>query len=158
MEKAQFLDRTKRSYAEWQTWLEKLDDEQMLQPGMSGEWSAKDVIAHITWHEREMVNLLRARKLVGSHLWELKLDDRNAIIYTENQGRELDEVRAEADQVHADLLRLLEDLPEEALNDPAYFPGMLPEWEPWRLFAENIYEHYEDHSPQVKAWLERESP
>ena len=105
-----------------------------------------------------MVNLLRAGKLVGSPLWDLKLDDRNAVIYSENKERSLDEVRAEAAQVHADLMEQLEKLAEAALNDPAHFPGMLPEWEPWKLIAENTFEHYEDHSPQVKAWLERKPP
>lgn len=158
MDKTQLMNRIQHSYDEWKTWLLHLDEEQMLQPGMSGDWCAKDIIAHITWHEREMVNLLRAREFGGSELWQLSTDERNAAIYELCKDRNLNEVRAEAALVHMELLHQLVDLPEEALQDPAHFPGMPLDWRPWQLIAENTYEHYEDHCPQVKAWLERKPP
>jgi hypothetical protein len=41
----------------------------MLVPMGAGKWTVKDVIAHITWHERQMIGLLEGRALVGSPWW-----------------------------------------------------------------------------------------
>ena len=52
--KEQFIDAIRRSRAEWDFTLAQLDEIQLLAPGACGEWSVKDVSAHLTWHEREM--------------------------------------------------------------------------------------------------------
>ena len=61
---------------------------------MVGKWSVKDLVAHITWSESEMVGVLAGRALVGSDLWSLTNDERNEIVYQQNRDRPLDEVLA----------------------------------------------------------------
>ena len=51
--------------------LAEVDSERMLEPGLPGGWSLKDVIAHVNWYEQEMVVLLETQELAGSELWEL---------------------------------------------------------------------------------------
>ena len=155
IDKEQFINRIRRSRKAWEKALLLLDDHTLQQPGFSGEWSGKDVIAHITWHEKEMNGLIGAHALVGSELWHLPLDQRNAAIYAENKDRSLDGVRQEARQVYAQLLKLLDTLSEEDLHDPGRFSDMPPDWQPWTLIAENTYEHYDDHLPQALAFLAR---
>jgi hypothetical protein len=110
------------------------------------------VIAHITWHEKEMIGLIEAHALVGSELWDLPLDRRNAVIYDRNKDRSLEDVQQEARQVYAQLLERLDTLSEADLHDPGRFPNMPPDWQPWKLIAENTYEHYDDHLSQALAF------
>lgn len=123
----------------------------MLEPGVGGEMSLKDIIAHVSWYEREMVGLLRGRALVGSPWWELPLDERNAKILAENRDRPLAEVTAEAKQVNEDLLAALQDLREQELAAPHAFAGMPPEWLPWQVIASNTYVHYPQHAADIEA-------
>ena len=109
------------------------------------------MIAHITWGKREGIGLIRARALVGSDLWRLSEDDRNAAVYAQNKDRPLDDVLAESHQVHTDYLAALESLSEEELNDPAHFKGMPPTWRPWRTLYDP--HHYPHHAADIRAWL-----
>ncbi len=150
--KPQLLDKIRRSRAKLNALLAGMDPLLMTRPG-AGDWSVKDVLAHITWHEREMLNVIRAHALVGSGLWDLPLDQRNAVIYNKNKDRALKEVLDESATIFKALTQALQTLTEEDLHDPSRFPNMPPDWQPWDLFAQNTYEHYQDHLADLQAWL-----
>ena len=150
---SQLLELIQQGRRQWDDLLAQVSEERMTQPGVAGDWSVKDIIAHISWHEREMVGVLGSHALVGSELWNLPMDQRNAQIFAENEQRSLEEVRAEASEVFPQLCEGLGTLAEEDLTDPGRFPGMPLEWKPWSLIANNTYEHYEQHIPDVRAWL-----
>src|SRR5262249_54248648 len=103
MEKAVFLANLDAERAGWDVELAEVERAHMSLPSAAGEWSVKDLIAHVTWFEREMVDLLRDRALAGSDLWMLPQDKRNAAIYAENRDRPLDDVLAEARRVYPGL-------------------------------------------------------
>jgi hypothetical protein len=111
-------------------------------------------MAHITWHEKEMVGLLQARALVGSDLWYLPTDERNLEIYKQNRDRELADIQTETGQVFPLLMSLLETLTQDELDNPARFAEMPAEWLPWEVIASNTYEHYDHHIEQVSSWLD----
>lgn len=155
MDKATFLETLQVERADWEALLAELDAHQMTQPVVPGEWSVKDIIAHVTWHEREMVGVLRARALAGSDLWNLPLDDRNGVIYEQNRHRSLDDVRAEAETVFQQLVAGLHDISDEELINPLCFRDMPADWQPWKIIADNSFDHYRDHGAQIRAWRER---
>ena len=130
----------------------------MTESGVVGEWSVKDVIAHITWHEREMVGVLRARALVGSDLWNLPLDQRNAAIFEQNRHRPLSDVLTEAQQIFPHLVELVQTLDDQDLIDPSRFAQMPADWQPWQVIASNSFEHYRAHIPDLRAWLNTQYP
>ena len=148
-----FLQRLRSGRAQWEATLDDVGMERMEVPGVAGAWTLKDVIAHISWHELEMIDVLQARALRGSDLWQLEREERNAAIYEANRDRPLDEVLAEAAQAYRDLEALVEMLDDDDLNDPARFANMPDEWEPWRVIASNCYGHYQQHIPDIRAWL-----
>jgi muconolactone delta-isomerase len=154
MNQAALLDVIRSEWALWEALLDEIDEAQMIQPGVAGEWSVRDIVAHITWFEREMVGTLQARALAGSDLWQLPADQRNARIFEENRDRPLHDVLAEAQQVHQQLLGEVEALAEDDLVDPHRFPGMPEDWQPWKVIADNSNEHYRDHSQDVRMWLD----
>ncbi len=147
MKRDELLQKIREARAQWEAALATLDDAVLVRPGFAGTWSAKDVIAHIAWHEREMIEMIRAHALVGSGLWHLPLHERNDAIYQANRDRALGDVRREAAAVYAELVKELETLSDEDLVDPGRFPGMPAEWLPWDVIAGNTYEHYLDHLP-----------
>lgn len=134
--------------------LARVPRDRMEEPILSGGWSVKDVVAHITWSEHEMVGVLRQKALVGSPLWGLGQDARNAIVYAENRDRDLDDVLSEEQRVYAELLPLLEMLTSEELIDGDRWEQMLPDVPPWRIFAGSTFQHYEDHAAAIADWLE----
>jgi uncharacterized damage-inducible protein DinB len=143
----------KTSRERWESALAGIEDARLLEPGVAGAWSLKDIIAHITWFEREMIEVVTARALVGSDYWQFPPDERNAIIYKENRDRSLDEVRMEAKLVFGVLLDALATLTDDELIDPARFEGMPPDWVPLEIIAQNTFEHYEAHRVGVEGWL-----
>ncbi|HVG01021.1 MAG TPA: DinB family protein [Chloroflexia bacterium] len=154
IDKATLLNNVKSSRSRLDALLATFTDEQMARSGAEGDWSVKDVIAHITWHEREIVNMLRARSLeegVASELWGLPTHERNQAIYEGNQDRSLQDVLAESKQVYVELDELLAGLSEADLTDPGRYKDMPAEWQPWKLIAENTYEHYHDHAEAIGA-------
>lgn len=82
---SEFVADVRRARAEWDALVDRINRAEMSTPGFCGTWSLKDVIAHLTWYEREMVGMLKARAFVGSSYWELPLDGRNALIFEESQ-------------------------------------------------------------------------
>ena len=156
MDKRTFLATLRHDHTQWDALLAQIASERMDQPGVAGDWSIKDIVAHVTWFEREMVGMMETHALVGSDLWNLPSDERNAAIYEQNRARDLDDVLAEAQQVFRQLVAALEQLSNVDFNDPARFPGMPPDWTPWEVIAGNSYEHYGHHIPSIRAWLDQQ--
>ncbi len=146
MKKAEFMQTLQEEHRRWEARLAQFPDDVALPMG----WRLKDLLAHVTWYEREMLNVIRSRKLVGSPHWDLPLDRRNAVIYEENQARPWPEVIAESRQVYQQLLEALETLTDEDLADAGHFAEMPEAWKPWEMIASNTYEHYQQHFPDLK--------
>ncbi|UCH59714.1 MAG: ClbS/DfsB family four-helix bundle protein [Anaerolineales bacterium] len=156
--KAELLEWVTASRSAWEELLADLHPADMEIPGVVGKWSIKDLVAHITWSEKQMVGMLKDRALVGSELWELGTDERNQVVYQQNKGRLLEEVLSEAQYIYTQLLSLLKGLNEPELYAAAYFKNMPPDWLPWRIIAGNTYLHYQEHSQDVQAWLADKTP
>lgn len=154
MKKAEFINRVKTGRGEWIELLSMVDAELMLEPGQEGEWSAKDILAHVMWYEREMLGMLKTRALVGSDLWELPLNERNAAVHDELKEMTLDEVRQEADCVFTALIEQLYLLPEEAYGDSGCFEHMPAEWMPWDVMAGSTFRHYAEHTESIRRLAE----
>ena len=154
MTKAQYMEMLHTERARWDALLDEVGEARMTEPGVAGKWSVKDVIAHVTWSEREMVGVLRERALGGSELWRVNEDERNAAVYEQNRDRPLDEVLRESREVYQQLLELLEDVTDEDLNDNSRFRNMIPGVPLWQLLDGNTAHHYRAHASGVRAWLD----
>ena len=153
MDKATFMKMLQETRGQWEELLAQIDEEHMLQPGATGKWSVKDVIAHVMDGERELVQIMHTHVVTGSELWNLSDDERNEIVYQQNRERPLQEIRSEEQQAYANLLAAAQTLSDDDLNDPHHFQRMPEEWVPWRIFAGNSFKHYQDHMPALRAWV-----
>jgi len=154
VDKRDLIRRIESARRGWDDLLAQVPDDLALKPGTEGELSAKDLVAHVTWYEREVVKMLRTRTMDVSGLWALSPDERNAAIYRQVRDMSLEDVRAESVRVCAALLEQLELLPEEAYHDAARFADMPPDWVPWELIAGNTIWHYPDHTVAIRRLLE----
>jgi uncharacterized damage-inducible protein DinB len=109
MDKDIFLVNIADNWQIWQALLAQVSPEKLEQPGAAGAWSLKDIIAHVTWHEGQMLDVVRTRALRGSPWWSLSLDERNRLIYEEVRDKPLEAVLRESQDVHAALVAALQD-------------------------------------------------
>ena len=156
--KAQLLNDLKDEQAQWEALLGDIGEEHMTQPGVAGDWSIKDIVAHLTgWRSRSVGRfqaVLRHEPLPPTP-WppHLQTDDEiNAWIYTSNRDRSLSDVLQESRAVFLQLVDTLDAFPEAELLDSKRFEWMGDE--PWNGAA--FFGHFHDeHDPDMRAWLER---
>ncbi|HEX7733689.1 MAG TPA: DinB family protein [Ktedonobacteraceae bacterium] len=154
MDKGTFMETLHATRAEWESLLAEIGEERMLLAGANGEWSVKDLLAHIMWGEREVVGVCQARALVGSDLWQMTDDERNPIMVSWYRDSTLQAVLSEEREVYAQLLAEVEKLSAEDLNDARNFRDMPPAWLPWQVISGCSFKHYRDHMPTLRAWLD----
>lgn len=166
-DKAELLVRLERERAAWDALLAKVPREAMARPGVEGDWSVKDVVAHVMAYERWTAAQLRAER-EGRRATDLEqygtddapaiaeatdLDERNAAIHDQHRALPADEVLSLADQIFAELKAVIEALTEEELANPdggSWWPG-----EPLlEVIPVQTYRHYHQHRPSLEAWIE----
>jgi hypothetical protein len=154
--KEQLLDLLCAARAEWDAALARIPLGWMIEPGVEGEWSVKDIVAHSTWGEREAIGVAQARALVGSELWQLPQDERNRAVFEQNRHRDLSDVLADSVDVFARFVAALEPLSQDDLNDPDRFVGLPTGWRPWRI----LYDpgHYAAHLRSIRTWWRGHAP
>jgi hypothetical protein len=162
MNKSELLNWLEKEYQHWEILLDGIGPARMDQPGVNGDWSMKDIVAHLTGWNRWLVARLQAAgrgKSEPSPPWPAHLqtdDEINAWIYESNRGRLVREVRDETHQVHQQLLAVIEGLPDDVrieTIEPAYYLVWVDEQ---RFPAGEFFDHFhDDHEPDVRAWLAR---
>ena len=159
MKKSELLNWLQEEYQKWEALLDQIGPRRMEQPGVNGDWSMKDVIAHLTGWNRWLVVRLQAA-LRGEPEppppWPAHLqtdDDINAWIYESNRGRSLHEILDETQQVFQQLLTVIEGLPDEVRIEPEW---RLVWVDNHRFPAGEFFDHFhDDHEPDVQSWLAR---
>ena len=157
MKKSELLNWLQEEYRKWEEFLDQIGTTRMDQPGVNGDWSMKDIIAHLTGWNRWLVIRLQAAGRSDPEPpppWPAHLhtdDEINAWIYEANRRRSVREVLDEMHQVYQQLLAAIESLPEELRIE-----------QEWRLVwlngqrfpAGEFFDHFhDDHEPDVRAWL-----
>src|SRR5438874_6304159 len=129
------------AWADLDPLLHSLAPEQMTTPGVVGEWSVKDVMAHLaSWWAEANAELERMR--FGTFRLERRdIDEVNRRFYEANRDLDLGTVHAELYASRNKALEALWRLPE--LSPPA------EEW-----FEESGPLHYAEHLPDLGRFVE----
>jgi len=130
----------------------------MEQPGVNGEWSMKDLIAHLYygWQSKLIASIQAAQRGEPEPPppWPAHLhtdDEINAWIYEINKGRSLREVLDESRQSFQQLLAVIEGLPDDVRIEPEWHLVWLGDK---RFPVGEFFDHFhDDHEPDVRAWL-----
>jgi hypothetical protein len=157
---ARLADILRAERAQWNALLDQVGLDRMEIPGVEGEWSAKELVAHLTWYEQAVVEgaqqVLSSKTFTRRRPESVGLDEMNAQIAEESRARSASAVLAEADTVFDQLLAVITACPQNLLNDPRLL-GLPDDMPPWMRVANNSYAHYRQHEPALRAWLARNS-
>src|SRR3712207_2783768 len=157
MTKTRLLETLRAKRAEWDAVLADVPADRMTEPGVAGEWSVKDIIAHLTYYERWIADRLREQlrgeSYVPTALDAMSDDARNDVIYQQNRNRPVADVLAESRQAFQDLLDGVEAHAEAFLIEPQQFEGAPQPITIWHLLRGDVYDHYGQHIPSIKHWL-----
>ncbi len=121
-------------------------------PGPQTDWSIKDLIAHLTYWEQDM--LAHVGNSALGFVPPGEVDAVNVRVFETNKDRPLAEIQADFRRSLEQIDELVGCLSDAELNrtDRAPKPMAL-----WQYIAEETYEHYrDDHLPDVRAWAQRE--
>lgn len=153
--RATLLDTIERERAHWHDLVAEVGD-RAEEPGPMGEWSFKDLAAHLLgWRERTIARLMAASAgtTPPGAPWPAELDDDDAIngwIHDRHAHRTAADVMADVDTSYQRLADAINRMPESMVAD-CRFP-----WLDGRTLVEvDLFGHlHDEHEPSIRAWLD----
>jgi hypothetical protein len=152
-------DRIRADREFWRDLVAEVGREHMHEPGPMGEWTFKDLAAHLAaWRNYRipMIVAVTRGEPVPAPPWPAGLgeDDYDAInawLQRRDSDRSLDDVLDDYDGSFERLAVALEALPERVAHDPNGLPWMDGEAAVDADFTEHLHG---EHAPAVRAWLD----
>ncbi len=127
-----------------------LTDSQMTEPGIMGDWSVKDILAHVTTWEEEALKalpiILQGSKPPRYSIVYGGIDAFNALRSQQKHNLSLSAVLEQLNETHHKLLDYIKSVPEEQFTQETGFLRRL------RL---DTYSHYRLHARAIREWREQ---
>ncbi len=127
-----------------------LTDPQLLESGVTGDWSVRDIIAHVTTWEEEALKHLpliiaggrppRYSAAYGG------IDAFNAQTTEQKRGLSLADVRRQQEDIHRQLVAFIRSAPEDQF---------IRDTRARRRLRLDTYGHYPLHTEAIREWRER---
>ncbi len=166
MDKSEFIANLRSERAKLERLFEAVGTRRMDIAGVSGLYSTKDVIAHLTGYELTLVKWLKeargGRVYVDAVLDQPDVDARNVILYQANKSNSAADIVRTFQETFDELeecVRLVQD--DELTNADLTAWFVVPRWhrkqELWRCIANDSYEHHDQHISDIERWLEENS-
>lgn len=150
MTRQQLLDKLEKAWADLKASYAGMSEAQMMQPGVTGEWSVKDILAHVTTWEEEalrMMPVILENKTPPRYADQYGgLNAFNAQMSAQKRDLPLAEVLAQLDATHRRLIEYVQRAPDDQITRETRFRRRL------RL---DTYSHYPEHARAIRAWRER---
>jgi Protein of unknown function (DUF1706) len=158
VKKTETLQRLKDSREAFLKAIDGLTDEAMVEPGVVGEWSLRDLFVHLTLWEAELVTTLYyvklGRKPPAGTVTSESMDQKNARWHAENKDRPLERARTDFAAVRQQTLRRVRALTQAEIDHAEKLTWLegapLEKW-----IASDTYEHEAEHLQQIREWRER---
>ena len=152
MNKGQLLNKLEQAWALFTEAYAGLSAEQLVEPGVMGDWSVKDILAHVTTWEQESLKYLPLIIQGGSPpRYSVKyggIDAFNAQMREQKRGLSLSDVLRQLDETHRRLIDYVQSAPEEQIRQETRFR---------RRLRFDTYRHYQEHASVIWEWRERTS-
>ncbi|MBA2450341.1 MAG: ClbS/DfsB family four-helix bundle protein [Chloroflexi bacterium] len=126
-------------------------DSRLVEPGVMGDWSVKDILAHVTTWEEEALKHLPLIVEGGRpprYVTYGGIDAFNAQMTEQKRGRSLSDVRRQLIETHRRLVDFIQSAPEDQLTGETRFRRRL------RL---DTYGHYPEHAEAIRQWRAQRS-
>src|SRR4051794_19582635 len=152
MDKRALLRRLDAAWTEFRGSYESLTDSALTEPGVSGEWSIRDTIAHITtWEEEALKHLPGVLEGIRPPRYSVTyggIDAFNDEMMRRKSALTLAELIEQAEDTHRRIIALVESVSEDQITRETRFRHRL------RL---DTYSHYALHPRAIRLWREREA-
>jgi hypothetical protein len=158
MTKQQLLDQLARERRLWEALLAEIGPARMELPGVTGDWTMKDTIAHITtWWRREVARLAAAQRdeRPPDHPPQSEVKVINQWVYLTSRDRPLAHVLRDEQEAWQQGVTIIQALPEEMLSAPNRFAWMNGRALSDGIFDDLVKHFHEEHEPLIRAWLEQ---
>jgi hypothetical protein len=150
MDRPQLLKRIERAWRDFHQSYAGLTEAELLAPNVTGAWSVRDIIAHVsTWEEEALTHLpsiLEGHRPPRYSVTYGGIDAFNALMTTRKAGLSFTEVLRQQDEIHQRLIALLERVPEQEIASDTRFR---------RRLRADTYGHYPKHTAAIRRWRER---
>jgi hypothetical protein len=147
MDRRQLLTRLENAWQTFQASYTGLSDRELVEPGVTGVWSVRDILAHVSsWEEEALKHLpliLKGEKPPRYSVSYGGIDAFNRLVTERKRSLSLDEVRRQARETHVKLLSFLESVPEREFRTETPFRHRV------RL---DTYSHYAKHGEAIRRW------
>jgi uncharacterized protein (TIGR03083 family) len=134
-----------------------LNDAEMVEPGVCGDWSVKDILAHLVAWEQLFLGWYAAgrrgetSKTPAPDLNWRQLDILNRRIYEQHRDDPLDDVRAAFATSYRDFVATVRAIPEEDLFAPNRF-AWTGHWTQVAFVRGNSSSHYLWAKTLIRKW------
>jgi hypothetical protein len=149
MDKQQLLKQLEKAWTAIKESYAGLPDAQMMEPGVMGNWSVKDTLAHVTTWEEEALKYLPLILTGGRpprYSQSGGINAFNAQMREQKRDLTLSEVLRQLDETHRRLIDYIQSVPEEQFTRETRFRHRL------RL---DTYSHYPEHVKAIQEWRKR---
>ena len=147
MNRAQLLARLDKAWTAFTTSYADLSEADLLTPGVTGEWSIRDIIAHVTWWEGEALqhlpHILRGETPPRYSVTYGGIGAFNALMTKRKRALPLADVLREQAETHRRLIALVERAPANQITTDTRWRHRL------RL---DTYGHYPKHTAAIRRW------
>jgi hypothetical protein len=144
VDRQQILKRLDRAWGTLQASYAGLSASERLEPGVTGDWSVRDILAHVTTWEEEALKFL---PLIVAVTYG-GIDAFNARMTTAKSELSLSSVLRLMDDTHRRVIALIQAAPEDQLTGDTRFRRRL------RL---DTYGHYPRHAEAILQWRAQRS-
>lgn len=155
MDKDAVMDALEDEREKFMEAIDGLTEAQMIEPGVSGDWSIKDILYHLSMWEAELVRLLwqasHGDKPTTAQIVGEPVDTVNAVWYAQGKDRPLERVLDDFAAVRKQTVRRVEALSDKDFDDPRRYPW-LNERPLWDWIATDSFEHESEHAEQIRQW------
>ena len=147
MNRQQLLKQLDKAWTAFKESYAGLSDSQLTEPGVTGDWSVKDIIAHVTWWEEEALKhlplIIKGGRPPRYSIQYGGIDAFNAQMTEQKRGLSLSDVLRQLEETHHRLIAYVHSAPEEQFTRETRFRRRL------RL---DTYSHYPKHAQVIRAW------
>ena len=152
MSKAELLSRIAQGQTAFAALLASLTDEQLAAPNVIGVWSVTDVLTHLIAHEQhalaELQHALRGERIADDPRSNEQVN-RDAVEAASRQSPA--QARASWNASCRQVVAALAALPDADFDPDSPVVDALGDTIDG-AFANNTYEHYAEHLPDIEAW------
>lgn len=132
--------------------LADVDPQLMLTPGLVGEWSARELIAHVGYWAGHAAEALHQAELNVSETFgddELEVDERNAVVAKVARETEMRTVRQREEAAYEALVTRLQRADPAWLEERVAYGDTLEQ-----VVRDDGIEHYREHAADLRAWFD----